>query len=88
MVSGQNEGGSEGKLTLFCRFKDTPKYRQWGFAGNYARLSRVSPRTKKHSRDKTTAIDVSMKTSWLLQDCCCIKTNCTLLSTLKRTSNM
>jgi hypothetical protein len=21
MVSGQNEGGSEGKLTLFCRFK-------------------------------------------------------------------
>ena len=66
MVSGQNEGGSEGKLTLFCRFKDTPKYRQWGFAGNYARLSRVSPRTKKHSRDKATAIDVSMKTSWLL----------------------
>jgi hypothetical protein len=65
-VFGQNEGGSEGKLTLFCRFKDTPKYRQWGFAGNYARLSRVSPRTKKHSRDKTTAIDVSMKTSWLL----------------------
>jgi hypothetical protein len=46
MAPGQKEDGSEGELNLFFCFKDTPKYYQWGFAGNYARLSRVSLRTK------------------------------------------